>query len=159
MLIHCTHLEDCRRTSCIETCLYLFTCTVHGRLFGRKPPFTCALKIFKNVSIKMTIFRALRAHLLLNYTQYLAVSSCFRRVFHEMCYFYTSYSYNVIAKSAGHACTWVFDHFKHQSDKFSTIIHNISPCFGRPCYHFYTFTVIANLANNAKCVFDHFEQF
>ena len=48
------------------------------------------------LSIKMTIFCALCAHLLRNYTQYLTVSSCFRRVFCEMFHFYTSYSYNVI---------------------------------------------------------------
>ena len=68
------------------------------------------------LSIKNDNFsRALRAFTTKLYTMF----HCFRRVFREMCHFYTLYSYNDIAKSAGHAHAGFFDHFKHQSDKFS----------------------------------------
>ena len=64
------------------------------------------LTLFKHFKHKKANLSRARAHLLLNYTQYMTVSS-FRCIFRNICHFYTSYlylyMYTVIAKFAGHA--------------------------------------------------------
>ena len=124
------------------------------------------LTLFKHFKHKKANLSRARAHLLLNYTQYMTVSS-FRCIFRNICHFYTSYlylyMYTVIAKFAGHAHVFLSILIKERAKFLSYTQHlktilsinmtnfralraNLlnytqyltTPCFQRPCYHFYT---------------------
>ena len=80
----------------------------------------------------------------------------FYLVFGELVPFIT-----VIANFAIHMT--VLNHFKHQHDKFSLASRELLnfTLFSATLLSFlhFIFTVIANFVDNAKYVFDHFEQF
>ena len=76
---------------------------------------TPVMRVAGLLSINMTNVHALRTNLL-NYTQYLTISPCFRR---HCCSFYTSYLPSLqILRTMQNVFT-ILNNFKHQTDKCS----------------------------------------